>query len=358
MFDLHRDNEMVAAAETLMHQPGWLRSKGFDITFVHGVTALGLLSGLIVLTNPDLFRWVLIADLWLLGYHHVISTFSRLAFDKQSLHDNRFFVFVLPLIVFATTFTVAWSIGAWVITSVYLYWQWFHYTRQSWGISQVYRAKSGGLVKDSPLYSKLCFYLLPAWGILYRSWQAPDQFLFIDLRVIPVPGFLVNIVGAAAVASLLLWGFQRLQMWRAGQLPIAHTGYMVSHFIIFYVGYLWIEDITFGWLVINVWHNAQYILFVWLFNTNRFKNGIDSKAKFLSEISQPGNIARYLLVCLAISTAIYFFVAYLTHDQQLVGVPLAIIFYQTINFHHYIVDSLIWKVRKKPLQKTLELEGT
>ena len=31
---------------------------------------------------------------------------------------------------------------------------------------------------------------------------------------------------------------------------------MASHFTIFYVGYLVIEDITHGWLVLNVWHNA------------------------------------------------------------------------------------------------------
>jgi hypothetical protein len=349
---------MVAAPETLMPQPGWLRSKGFDITFVLGIAAIAFLSGLIVLIDPDLFRWVLVLDLWLLGYHHVISTFSRLAFDRKSLHDNRFFVFVLPFIIFATTFVAAWSIGAWIITSVYLYWQWFHYTRQSWGISQVYRAKSGGLVTDSPLYSRLCFYLIPAWGILNRSWQAPDKFLFIDLRVIPVPELLVNVVGVAAIASVFIWGFQRIQLWRAGRLPVAHTGYMLSHFLVFYTGYIWIEDITFGWLVINIWHNAQYILFVWLFNTNRFKNGIDVKAKFLSEISQPRNIVRYMLICLAFSSIIYVFAAVLTANQQLFGVPLAILIYQTINFHHYVVDSLIWKVRKKTMQKNLELNRT
>ena len=39
----------------------------------------------------------------------------------------------------------------------------------------------------------------------------------------------------------------------------------------------------------------------------------------------------------------------------LVGLPAApmIVMYMTINFHHYIVDSVIWKVRKKPLQQTL-----
>ena len=264
---------MVARASTITVQEGWLRSPKFDFTFVQGVAGLALISGLLVVIRPDLFKWVLAADLWLLGYHHVIATYTRLAFDQKSLREHRFFVFFLPPIVFATTFMLSWSVGVWVISSVYLYWQWFHYTRQSWGISQVYRAKSGGLVTESPLFSRLSFYLLPTWGILYRSWQSPDTFIFVELRVIPIPEYLVNIVGAAAVASMLAWGYQRFQAWRANHLPVAHTWYMLSHFTIFIVGYLLIDDITYGWLVINVWHNAQYILFVWLFNTNRYKAG-------------------------------------------------------------------------------------
>lgn len=346
---------MVSAASAIAPQTGWLRSRQFDVTFVQGVAALALLSGAIVVARPELFKFVLIADLWLLGYHHVIATFTRLAFDKKSLREYRFFVFVLPVLVFAATFGLAWSVGVWVIATVYLYWQWFHYTRQSWGISQVYRAKSGGLVDDGPLFSKLSFYLIPAWGILYRSWQAPDTFLFVELRVIPVPELLVDVVGVAAVASILAWGYRRIQLWRNGRLPVAHTWYMLSHYAVFLVGYLLIADITFGWLVINVWHNAQYILFVWLFNTNRFKNGIDSNAQFLSKISQSNNILRYLLICVAISTLIYLTGLLIASNQFVAGLPMVVILFQAINFHHYIVDSRIWKVRKKPMRETLEL---
>lgn len=348
---------MVSSVNAISPQTGWLRSRRFDITFVQGVAALALLSGGIVVLKPELFNYVLAADLWLLGYHHVIATYTRLAFDRQSLREYRFFVFVLPILVFAGTFALAWSVGVWVIATVYLYWQWFHYTRQSWGISQVYRAKSDGMVDDSLLFSKLSFYLIPAWGILHRSWQAPDTFIFVELRVIPVPELLVDAVGVAAVASVLAWGYRRFGMWRKGRLPVAHTWYMLSHYAVFIVGYLAIPDITFGWLVINIWHNAQYILFVWLFNTNRYKNGIDSSARFLSKISQSENIWRYFFFCVAISTVIYLTGFLIASNQFVAGLPMVVILFQAINFHHYIVDSRIWKVRKKPMQETLEISS-
>ncbi len=349
---------MTAIASPSPTDAGWLRNRNFDTTFVRGVALIALLSGAIVIRWPDLFRAVLLTDLFLLGYHHVIATFTRLAFDRQSLREYRFFVFVLPIIVFGATFLLAWSLGIWVIASIYLYWQWFHYTRQSWGISQVYRAKSGGLVTDSPLFSKLAFYLLPAWGILHRSWQAPDEFLFVELRVIPVPEMLVDAVGIAAMGSLVVWAYQRLKALREGRLAVAHTWYMLSHFTIFTIGYLVIEDITNGWLVINIWHNAQYILFVWLFNTNRYRGGVDSKAHFLSTISQPQNIFRYLFFCFAVSTLVYLSLMFITASYLVAGLPLAILFYQAINFHHYIVDSQIWKVRKKPVQETMGVSPT
>ncbi|MCZ6665461.1 MAG: hypothetical protein O7B81_09165, partial [Gammaproteobacteria bacterium] len=104
-----------------------------------------------------------------------------------------------------------------------------------------------------------------------------------------------------------------------------------------------------GWLVVNIWHNAQYIVFVWLFNNNRFKSGTDPKARFLSTISQEQNAWRYFAVCFGLSTLIYLTISNVTAAL----LPLTIVIYQTINFHHYIVDGVIWKIRRKPLQQVL-----
>jgi hypothetical protein len=30
-----------------------------------------------------------------------------------------------------------------------------------------------------------------------------------------------------------------------------------------------------------------------------------------------------------------------------IGLPLIVLVYQTINFHHYIVDSVIWRSKKR-----------
>ena len=249
------------------------------------------------------------------------------------------------------------GVGLWVLGSIYLYWQWFHYTRQSWGISQIYRRKSGGLVSEGEGLTKAMFYLLPLWGILHRSWQAPEKFLGLEVRVIPVPGFVVDAVAVAAIAVLGAWIVLRVRAFMRGQGPIAHTFYMASHVTVFTVSYVVIEDVTHGWLVVNIWHNAQYIFFVWLYNTNRYRDGIDARAPLLSAISQAKNWWRYVAVCLAITTILYGAISGVGPHLLALGLPSLIVIYQALNFHHYIVDSIIWKVRQAPMQKTMGLNS-
>lgn len=336
----------IAASLSKPSDAGWLRSARFDLNFIIGTTVLALVSGWAVFMDPTLFKPILLLDIWLLGQHHVVSTFTRLSFCKGDFTRHRFLILYLPFIVLGITLAAGFGIGWWVLSSTYFYWQWFHYTRQSWGISQFYRRKSGGHADENEWVTRLALYLPPLWGILYRSWQAPTSFLGLDFKVLPVPEMAVDIVGVAAVAALSWWVVLRLDAWRRGNLALAHSLYVVSHQVIFFTGYLLVEDVTHGWLVLNIWHNAQYILFVWLQNNNRFKDGIDSAARSLSTLCQSDNILRYGAVCLAISSL--FYIAVKTSGDAIgdIGVPLLIVIYQTINFHHYIVDSIIWRSKK------------
>ena len=53
-----------------------------------------------------------------------------------------------------------------------------------------------------------------------------------------------------------------------------------------------------------------------------------------------------LAVCLALSGLIYWGLTRSIDWLFFAGLSASIIVFQTLNFHHYVVDSLIWKVRK------------
>lgn len=336
---------------------GWLRSPSFDLLFIAGVAAAGILASGLVLLEPSLFPVVLVADMWLLGFHHVVSTFTRLAFDTESFHAHRFLVVWLPLIVLGGATALFAFVGGWTLPTLYLYWQWFHYTRQSYGIAQIYRRKAGALATDPPLLAKAVIYLLPLWGILQRSWEHPQTFLDMEIKTLPVPLPVVQAAAVCALVAIAVWVGRQVIAWRAGRLPVAYTLYMLSHLAVFAIGYLGVRDISYGWLAINVWHNGQYILLVWMYNNNRFKDGIDPEHRFLSTISQRGRMAYYFLICLGISTFFYMILRGITDIFGISLLALSVVAYQTINFHHYIVDGIIWKVRKPRIQAHLGLSG-
>jgi hypothetical protein len=339
----------VAASIALPSRPvGWLRNPSFDLAFVAGVALLSLLVGCYVVFNPSAFAPIFVVNGWLLGYHHVTSTYTRLIFDRDSIAEHRFLLTWLPLIVLASVIAASVVLGAWVLTTVYLYWQWWHYTRQSYGVSRIYGRKAG-LSPDR--LTTATVYAVPLWGILYRSYQAPQEFIFSSLRVLPVPFWLVAIVGAGASIVTVVW-LTRQVCTRKLTTPL--TLYMCSHLTIFTFGYILIDDINHGWLVLNVWHNAQYILTVWLFNNNRFKEGLHPKHRFLSYLSQRQHVMQYFAVCLILSTLAYSLLSFALSAISIVlaaSLPLFAIVYQAINFHHYVVDAVIWKVRRRPVQQ-------
>jgi len=335
----------------------WMRSARFDLVFVVGIFALALATGAAVIARPELFFPVLILDMWFLGYHHVIATFTRLCFDRQSFRENRFLVLGLtPLIAAAVLLTVAVA-GVWVIVTVYFYWQWWHYTRQSWGIAQVYRAKNPGALHEDGWVGQVVFLAVPVYGILSRSAEGQTRFVGLDLWSVPVPGEVVQLSGYLAAGLLAFWLARRLIAALQGRLAVLHTLYLLTHFVMFMVAYVAARDISTGWLMINIWHNAQYILFVWLYNSRRFRDGVDPEARLLSYVSQPGRLGLYLVTCLAITGVVYWGVIRTLDWVFLTGVAATLVIYQTVNFHHYVVDSLIWKVRRPNMRRTLDLPG-
>lgn len=328
--------------------------------FIVGIPAIAIASGLLVVYDNDLFLPILVADLWILGYHHVVATYTRLTFDKQSFLENKGLVLYLPPVVALAVVLTAMLGGPWVITTIYLYWQWYHYTRQSEGISKAYAGKSGNKhLAQSPIL-RLAFYSVPITGILAISHRSPGQFLYFPLKTFPIPELAVNIAIAATVVLLAIWLSEQVKAYQRKEFSAPYFTYVVSHFTVYFFAYIYHQNLDYGWLTINIWHNAQYILFVWLYNNRRFEGRANDAQKFLSTISQNGRFVLYFVTCFTISTLMYFLItAFLSPVVSaaftLTATMAGLIIYQTINFHHYIVDSLIWKLRKPKLRQNLGL---
>jgi len=338
---------MDAAAAGAITKPsvstGWLRAPAFDLSFIVGTTALALGTTAFLLNHPALFAPVFILNMWLLGFHHVVATFTRICFDRQSLRQYWPLVTVLPPVLFAVVCAIGFGPGQWLLATIYFYWQAFHYARQSYGISMAYARRPENAPNVDLRLNRWMLYSVPLWGVLQRSHDAPEKFLGLEVWFLPVP--LLAVQAAALVALLLVtwWCIDLLRGIRRGALPLSHALYGFSHIVVFAAGYLLVGPLDLGWLLINIWHNAQYLLFVWHFNNKRFADRVDPERPFLSNLSRRENVPAYLLVCLAISTVGYAAVLQLSAAVHLEQVTLVFLVAQTLNYHHYIVDGIVWR---------------
>lgn len=325
-------------------QSDWLHSPGFDLGLILGVLALALTLGAVAFADPALFGWVLFFDLWLLAYPHVASTYTRVAFDRHSARKHWFLLTALPPLVLLATGAAAFLGGVLVLNTIYFYWQSWHYTRQSYGIARAYRRSGGADPGGRDWLGDSIVFGFPLWGVLHRASQQSPTFYETPLWSPQVPRAAVIVVGILALLALAAWTLRQLRLVRLG--PPAGTGhalFLLSHVVITAVSYLVISDITRGWLFINIWHNAQYLLFVWAVNARRFRGGLDPTRPFLSRLCQPEHALRYALVCASLGIGFYWLLGQATGRGAWQVLPLVLVFHQAVNFHHYLVDAIIWR---------------
>jgi hypothetical protein len=210
-----------------------------------------------------------------------------------------------------------------------------------------YRATPDGQTPGSrDVAADFVIYLVPIYGIAARSATMGDKFLGLPVKAVVLPETIVMLLGVAAAAAAMAWLVKIMRAAIAETLDLEYTAFIVSHVGIFLVAYVFVEDVNTGWLAINVWHNLQYVLVVWMSNAKRYASGIDPSARFLSRLSQPGRVMMYFACCLAITTIVYAAIDRFTVLVLGGGLAITIGIYMGINFHHYIVDALIWKRRK------------
>jgi len=252
-----------------MATAGLLRSPAFDGALIGGVLALALALGGVAFARPEAFAAILLFDFWLLAYPHVAATYTRIALDRRSVRENAFLLFALPPIVLAGTASAAWLGGAELLNTIYFYWQTQHYTMQSFGIARAYHRAASATRRDR--LTDVVVLAFPIWGVLHRAHQAPAQFYGSPMWWPPMPRVLVGVAAAIAIGALALWS------WREMRAPRGATLFVLSHVVITSVSYVAIPEVTRGWLFINVWHNAQYILFARRTPCGRSRRGSASR---------------------------------------------------------------------------------
>ena len=227
----------------------------------------------------------------------------------------------------------------------------YPYTRQSEGIAKAYTFKSKTELAGSHFFNRFVFYSVPISTFLVMSSRQHPEFLWSDVYTMPIPSVLADALLFVSITTALYWLVRQLVGVHKGSLSPLVLTYFISHFCVYLFAYVIISDINKGWLLINIWHNLQYIAFVWVCNVNQYADPTKGASKFRQWLCAPENWLFYFIICFLISHVFYSGTEMAINLFPVeIAASLMIIVYQSINFHHYIVDACIWKLRKKSVR--------
>jgi len=103
---------------------GWLRGPPFHAAFLGGPLIAGLCAVAAAAARPELFGLIVLPYLWLIGYPHLVATYTRLAAEDARPRLRRLLALEGPLLVLLATAALAGLVGTWALVTLYLYAQW------------------------------------------------------------------------------------------------------------------------------------------------------------------------------------------------------------------------------------------
>jgi len=332
---------------------GLLASRpGLDWVFIFGPLAFALGLGAMASLSPATLVAIVLVDVWLFANPHLVATYTRIGARAADIKRHWFLIFCLPTMVLLGVVVTALAYEVAGLFTLYFIAQTYHVARQSFGISRAYRRAESSPLRPDCLAEGLV-YLFPAWGLLARCADMPQVFLGYPIQLPAVSAQVVDVTGVAALACSLWWLLRLCRAALAGKANWRHDGFVASHLFVSFTAYVWTTDITIGWIVVNIWHNLQYLLFVWVQNIRRDSPIQGDQTVLISVDELWKKAVRYGSLCLAFGAALYQSAQWVGAQLLWLGLPTVLIAHFTLNFHHYLVDGVIWRRRRSWLVRWL-----
>ncbi|MFO0593882.1 MAG: hypothetical protein U0228_01220 [Myxococcaceae bacterium] len=313
---------------------------------------------------------------------HLVSTWTRVYFDPREWRSRVVSTVLVPILIFGAVLSFnLWlgDLGPRVLNSTILYWATWHFVAQNWGILRIYQRKSGEPLGTMAMkLERPILLLIVLFCLLHRLYTGPRVLFGVEVLYLKLPYAVVMAVLAPLVVLTGVLLFVRVKErhhpWsRAAWLRVA---FIACSFLGFFVPFQLIKsDDTSAFAAAACWHGFQYLGMVRHYNRNVWKQGVDSRARIISWLSQPGWTRGFLywVLLMALAGVTYgsaWVLAALTSGQLQLGVASAIdvpwlklftflpawgfftwagIVWVSATLSHYWIDGVIWKLRKSEL---------
>jgi hypothetical protein len=342
---------------------------------------------------------------------HLVSTWTRVYFDKREWKDRPLLIIGVPLAIATAVTLISAQLGftgARILNSAILYWATWHFVAQNWGLLRIYQRKSGedltslalslekpilfgtvlfalgcriqtgprvlfGTEVFTPHFSPLAVQVSLAAAIaafaLHRRDAGPEFFqsywlplgcaAFLPAAIAAPYAVLAPVVLSAVVLVALRLKDRGAPHARAAWVRLAFLGCSALGFI---VPFLFIKtDDTSAFAAAACWHGVQYLGIVRHYHRTTWRDGVDSNAKVVSWLSQPGKAraALYVALLLALAGSGYVVIglgSYLTRGTAWDAYRWGSVVWISLTLSHYWLDGVIWKLRRPEVAARVGIE--
>lgn len=338
----------------------WMVSPAFDLTFFIG-TALVTLGPWMAVEYFHVRAFLVIAAVGIVSNGpHLISTWTRVYLDGNERFRRPLHYWLVPgLLAAFVAYMVLVKEGprSATVRTMLFYWAFWHFMMQNWGILRIYQRRTGAMYSGGTRMAQLervVLWLGALWPLSHRLYTGPWTLFGAHVRHPTLSPWMVNGLGAAllTVAAFYL-GVRVRQIVRGERVPLIRPLFLLASWFGFFVPFVLIKKSgSAAFAAAACWHGLQYLGIVWFYNHNRWRDGVDEKARFVSWISQPGRAPFYFLGLLAVAGMVYgglTLASKVVYTAEIWGSLVWI----SLTFGHYYLDGVIWKLRKPELQKQL-----
>lgn len=334
----------------------WMVSARFDLAFFVG-SALLVLPAWYAVEHLDVPSFYLLAVVAVMANApHLMSTWTRVYLDGHERTRRPFDYYVVPAAIAAFVVVVILLEGrrSSTLRTILLYWAFWHFLSQNWGILRLYQRKAGEVASPVARLERAVLYLGAFWPLLTRLRTGPWELFRSYVYHPTIPAWLTTaLLVALAVAVVALLVVRVAQVLRGGAVDLIRPLFLASSFLGFFVPFVLMTRTGRGaFAAAACWHGIQYIGIVWLYNRNRWSSGVDPRARFISWLSQPGRAWLYGATLLAMAGVVYGLILLfgrLFWDAKVLGA----LTWLALTFAHYWLDGLIWKLRRPELRRNL-----
>jgi hypothetical protein len=228
----------------------------------------------------------------------------------------------------------------WLGAAFYLAW---HYTGQAWGMVASFAFLAGIKIDDTErILIRTGLRILLAWHVVWGAQDLPAHWLGPLHPHIPM---LLDAVSIAAVLAFFVGAgmFIRIKR-RTGMNP---TPQMIAPWLAIYLWYLVLNFEPDAYMLVQLSHALQYLIFPLRVELNRLPPGSDTTAA-LGKMLWAG---RYYTLLLVVGGVIFYLPTLLPGSSQ--TFTLAVVIASAVSIHHYFVDGTIWKISNKEVRAKL-----